>query len=335
MSLIDTPVPTEKYLFMSTDNSGIQRATYDTATRHLVPGSLVSIASDINGLGIAFDGSTLYASEFYVSSVDSSVELSRIWRIEDYGTGTRTAIVQGIPRQDHGVDNIQIQDHRLYVGIGVRTRNGVLSTWNGDTFGESAYGGSIGVIDDLRQVGPSDNAAGFFPANPTQAEYAALISGANPIGASPFTTTDPGKLRVHSSGTRNPFGVAIDGDGDVWFTNNFHRGENNNYDRDDLTSPDLDAWGGDGYQDDIHDQLFRAAPYADYGYRNGNWQPNNLAGNTQAIEAGYFAAANRTASFTFDNYVDPVASNETDGQNSAFNQEYSVELKFLFLYYLL
>ena len=318
------PIDT-RYLYLASDPLGIRRVTYDLSSQTLVPGSLETVAADIVGLGIAFDGDTLYASAKYVSDNDRTVELSRLWRIEDRGFGTRTEIVQGIPRQDHGVNNIQIVDHTLYVGIGVRTRNGAFETWSGDAYGESAYGGSIGIIDDLRQVGVATNAAGFFPGHPTAVEYEKLINGQDPIAASPYTTTEPGKLRVHSSGTRNPFGTALDGEGQLWFTTNFQRVENDVYDRDNLANAEGDAFGGDGFQDDVYDQLFRAAPKADYGYRNGNWQNGNAAGNTSAVDAGFFARENRTPSFTFDNYVDPVANGENDDQNPAYNHDYQID----------
>lgn len=323
MAWSDGPSAEQRYLFLASNENGIRRVTYDRASHALIEGSLVDVAPDIKGLGIAFDGTTLYATEPYVSSADASVELSRIWRIEDLGQGARTVIVAGIPRQDHGVNHLEILDHRLYVGIGVRTRNGVFQTWNGDTHGESAYGGSIGVIDDLRQVGADENGAGFFPANPTQDEYRSLIQGTDARGGLPYTTTEPGRLRVHSSGTRNPFGLALDGDGQLWFTNNFHRVANGVYDRNRLVNSDGDSFGGDGFQDDIHDQLFRASEKADYGYRNGNWQPGNAAGNTAATQSGFFADDRRQASFTFDNYDDPLASGDLDSENPAFNQKYN------------
>ncbi len=325
MAWTDGPSADAMYLFMASNENGIRRATYDRATRTLIDGSLVTVA-DIKGLGIAFDGSTLYATEPYVSSADPSVELSRIWKIEDFGQGARTAIVEGIPRQDHGVNHLEIRDHRLYVGIGVRTRNGVFQTWNGDTHGESAYGGSIGVIDDLRQVGEGANAAGFFTANPTVDEYRALIRGTDARGALPYTTTEAGKLRVHSSGTRNPFGLSLDGDGELWFTSNFHRVANDVYDRNRLVAADGDSFGGDGFQNDIHDQFFHATEKADYGYRNGNWQPGNAQGNTAAIDSGFFADSRRQPSFTFDNYDDPVAPSDLDSENPAYNQEYQTSV---------
>ena len=49
-----------------------------------------------------------------------------------------------------------------------------------------------------------------------------------------------------------------------------------------------DAFGGDGFSDDIHDQLCKVEQFADYGYRNTNWQ-----NNSQATGAGFFAANQR------------------------------------------
>ena len=317
------PSESTSYLYFSSNEHGIRRLVYNMDNQAFVGGSLETVAADIAGLGIAFHGTTLYASEPHVSSADADVELSRIWRIEDGGFGARTAIVEGIPRQDHGVNNIQVLGGGLYVGIGVRTRNGAFQTWNGDTHGESAYGGTIGVIANLADVPSTPNAAGLFPANPTMAEYRALINGTDPRGGLPFTSRDPAKLVVHSAGTRNPFGIAFDGDGRIWFTNNFHRVENDLYDRDNLTAAEGDAFGDDGFQDDIHDQFFLATPFADYGYRNGNWQDGNVPGNTAATDSGFFQQDQRIASFTFDNYVDRVAANDVDQSNASWNQDYN------------
>ena len=83
MAWTDGPTETTSYLYLSSNERGIRRLTYDTATSSFVNGSLEDVATDIRGLGIAFHGDTLYASEPYVSSADNSVELSRLWRIED------------------------------------------------------------------------------------------------------------------------------------------------------------------------------------------------------------------------------------------------------------
>ena len=97
MALRPGPNPDEQYLYLSSMEKGIRRVTYDSQTFEFVAGSLTDVASDIKGLGLGFHGDTLYATEPYASSVDARNKLSRIWRIEDMGFGTRTPIVEGIP----------------------------------------------------------------------------------------------------------------------------------------------------------------------------------------------------------------------------------------------
>lgn len=324
MAMAPGPTSGTQYLYLSSNQNGIRRVTYDMATSTIIPNSLETVAGSIRGNGVGIHNGVVYATEPYESSASSSVDLSRVWRIEDMGFGARAAIVEGIPRQDHGVNHIQVIGDSLYVGIGVRTRNGAFQTFSGDAYGESAYGGSIGVIENLNNVAGTANSAGFYPANPTSAQYRNLIRGADPAGASPYTTTDDNKLRIHSSGTRNPFGLAVDGKDEVWFTVNFQRTENHEYARDNLTSAEGDEFGDDGFQDDVHDQLFRAVELADYGYRNSNWQDGNAAGNSEAIDNGFFQPENRAASFTFDNFVDPIAADEMDQLNPALDQDYDV-----------
>jgi glucose/arabinose dehydrogenase len=267
------------------------------------------------GNGIAFHGDTMYLTDAYTSSGDGRVALSRLWRASDANNDwvyeTSVPIVEGIPRDDHGANQIQIRGDSLYVGLGVRTRNGVTQTFGGDAYGESAYGGSIGVIEDLTQVENAANSAGFFLANPTADEYRDLIDGTNPIGASPYTSTAADKLRAYATGLRNPYGVRLDGDGALWATNNFQRTENDVYTRD---SSEGDAFGGDGFAEDIHDQFFRIQAKGDYGYRNANWQTDPVA-----TSAGFFLDVNRQKSFTFDNYDDPAVPSDVDNADPAYN----------------
>ena len=219
-------------------------------------------------------------------------------------TGSQTAaIVRGIPRDDHGLNHIQIVGDSLYVGNGVRTRNGDFQTFSGDTFGESAYGGTILKITNLNNVETVNDSAGFYPATPNSTQYRNLVNGTDPVSSSPFTSVADDKLRVFASGARNPFGLAVDKNGDLFFTNNFQRVENHIFDRNNTgASASLDAFGGDGFSDDIHDQIYKVAELADYGYRNTNWQ-----NNSQATGAGFFAASNAKASLTFDNWTTPNA----------------------------
>jgi hypothetical protein len=189
------------------------------------------------------------------------------------------------------------------VGNGVRTRNGDFQTFSGDTFGESAYGGTILTIENLNNVETVNDAAGFYPATPNSTQYRNLVNGTDPVSSFPFTSDADNKLRVIASGARNPFGLAVDRNGDLFFTNNFQRVENHVFDRNNTgASASRDEFGGDGFSDDIHDQFYKVAELADYGYRNTNWQ-----NNSQATAAGFFAPTNAEASLTFDNWITPNA----------------------------
>ena len=206
--------------------------------------------------------------------------------IFDGGSDINAAIANGIPAEGHSLNQIQILGDTLYVGSGTRTQNGGLDTLaSGDLFGDAAYSGAILVIDDLDLVPTSTHAAGFavYLADPTISEYEAVIDGTTSGAEAPFTSTDAGKLRVHSAATRNPFGIAVDRYGSVWFTNNLHRTNRSSYDRS-MTgaAAEPDAWEGPS-NDDVHDQLFRIVAEADYGYRNSNWQ--NAA---SALAAGFY-----------------------------------------------
>jgi hypothetical protein len=307
------PDAAKTYLYLASHAHGVRRAEYNPVTGSFI-GGLTTI-STIKGNGIAFHGKTMYLTDAYSSSADDSVALSRLWRASDSNNDgiyeTSIPIVEGIPRDDHGANQIQIQGNSLYVGLGVRTRNGVTQTFGGDAFGESAYGGSIGVIEDLTQVASSANSAGFFPANPTAAQYSDLIDGTDPLGGSPYTSTAADKLHAYATGLRNPYGVRLDGDGALWATNNFQRTENNVFTR---NSSEGDAFGGDGFAEDIHDQMFQIQAKGDYGYRNANWQTDPVA-----TDAGFFLDANRQKSFTFDNYDDPTVPSDIDNADPAYN----------------
>jgi hypothetical protein len=291
-------------VYASTNSRGVLRFDFNPATGALTNQATVA---NINGNGIGFHGGEMFLSNAYTSSADPAVRLSRLYRVTQDGSGNWTnsvRIVEGIPRDDHGVNNIGVVGDQLFVGVGVRTRNGAFQTFGGDDHGESAYGGSVAVIRDLNALstrisqavanGQSpNNVAGFFTANPTVAQYRALINGSDARGDDPYTSTDAAKLVVHSSGTRNPFGMSADGNGNIWFTNNFQRVSNNNYSKDPADPAFPDAFGGDGFADDIHDQFFRAVEKGDYGYRNDNWRPDQVN--------GFFNPANAVPSVTFDN----------------------------------
>jgi hypothetical protein len=298
------------YLYMSSSVRGVRRAEYNPATGL---SGLTTILPNIRGNGLAFRTNASGQNELYLSEPYSAGALgfSRLWKVVDSDgdgdftdAGSQTAaIVRGIPRDDHGLNHIQIIGDSLYVGNGVRTRNGDFQTFSGDTFGESAYGGTILTIENLNNVETVNDSAGFYPAIPNSTQYASLINGTDPVSSSPFTSVFDDKLRVLASGARNPFGLAVDKNGDLYFTNNFQRVENHVFDRNNTgSSASGDAFGGDGFSDDIHDQIYKVEEFADYGYRNTNWQ-----NDSRAKSAGFFAAASAKASLTFDNWMTPNA----------------------------
>ena len=326
------PDPTSEYLYVASDAHGVRRLEYDPMTGTLA--DLMSVLPSVRGNGLAFHVDAqgrweMYLTEPYASANDLSVELSRLWRyvdsdedgVFDGPADTAAAIVLGIPLRQHTLNQIQFLSDTLYVGSGTRTLNGALQTFTADTLGESAYGGTILFIEDVTLVPTSANAAGFsaYLSDPTLVEYEQIIKGIAPGAEEPFTSNALDKLRVHSSGTRNPFGLAIDRFSQIWFTNNFHRVNNFGYDRlvVDETA-DRDSFDGPS-NDDVHDQLFVAVEFGDYGYRNGNWQSNEAAQT-----AGFYSAVTDPAlaspTHVFDNLdLDGASGPDTDSQSSAFN----------------
>jgi hypothetical protein len=323
------PNPARVYLYVSSPAHGIRRFRYDPVTGAL------SHATDLlptirgNGLALRTDASgrlELYATDSYASLNAPTRKLGRLWRFADTdGDGSfdsagdvAAAIARGVPGGAHGLNQIQIHGNTLYVGSGTRTVNGARQSYTGDTLGESAFGGALLLVEDLEAVASVDDAAGFaaYSPHPTELEYRRLIDGTTPGAEAPYTSTAPDKLRVHSAGTRNPFGVAVDHDGTVWMSVNFHRVDNTTFDRHAIgDGADLDGHVGRS-SDDVHDQLFRAVDKADYGYRNGHWQDHPAA-----RAAGFFAGVSDPArvalSLTFDNY--DQGGTDPDAGDPAFN----------------
>jgi len=233
--------------------------------------------------------------------------------------GTNTVIVQNIPGGYHHADQIIIKGNTLYVGIGVRTMDGVQGHPGRGNLRDNAYGGTISQILDLRLVdGLTKDSAGFGLTGD-------ISSNAVPdaTNAGPYTSTALNKLIVHSSGTRNPFGLALDGNGDLWFTNNFSTTQADGsfdgtidpathwlkgFEPGDLSLPDPNDRD---LKNNPHDQLFKARPRGDYGYNNINWRNDARKNNPEAtsdaaVAAGFFDfATHGVRSTTFDNLVPP------------------------------
>jgi glucose/arabinose dehydrogenase len=288
-------------LYVMTVDEGPLAYAYDILTGTL--SAPIAAAPAIHGIGIAFHG-----GHMYLSAMDGSLhKLS-----DDNGNGVwgepgelDVAIVTGIPQGDHDTDQLQVIGNSLYVGIGLRTINGHSGAWTGQsiddyggkgfgyggigrTWGDSAYGGTIAWIRDLRAVvdaPASANAWNTTPPTPTQ-DFIQHDTG-------PFTLQGAGRLLVHSAGTRNPFGLCVAPSHELYFTNNFNRtvtlgnGEAGFGLRGD--KPDAN------FSRDVQDQFFKASPGADYGYTNVNWRGVNPMLTPGAD--GY----HRVNSLTFDN----------------------------------
>jgi hypothetical protein len=300
-------------LYVVTSDKGVFSFAYNKTTGVL---SDQKLAAAITGLGIAF-----HKKEMYISTTDASTGAGAIWKLEDNnGNGVwgetqagelNVGIVNGIPVGDHDVDNLQVIGDTLYVGVGRRTingRNGRLSSgslddyggsgfWSGglgDTWGDSACNGTICWIQNLNKVKNSAGGANIFK-NSTLTQQ--LVQD----DTTPLRTTLVGNLLVHSAGCRNPFGLCVDSKGNLYFTNNFNRtytNGNGTSGAGHITNSsgylNGDALGPD-FSKDVYDQVFKAAPGADYGYHDDNWRPKNPMLNPLA--PGY----TRVTSITFDN----------------------------------
>ena len=268
-------------LYLMTIDTGPISYAIDPATGALA--NPVAVNTRIKGLGIGFHGTDLY-----LSSNDGTIH-----KLKDgngngiYGEAGEfdVAIVTGIPQGDHNIDQIQIAGDTLYTGVGRRTINGRAGAWTsgqlddlggqgcfngglGRTYGDSAYNGTIAWIQNLKAVVDQTGSANAWASGSTTITRA-LIQG----DAGPFQSTDPSKLVVHSAGVRNPFGLCLDPSGTLWFTNNFNRtptlgnGQAGFGSRGDQLNSDFSV--------DVHDQLFKASPGADYGYYDTNWRNVN------------------------------------------------------------
>jgi hypothetical protein len=240
--------------------------------------------------------------------------------------GSNTIIVQNIPAGYHQSDEIVVRQNTdgtstLFVGIGVRTKDGVNDYPSAGNARDPAWGGTISEFRDLRQVnGLVVDSAGFGftgdASNNSQPDYS---------NAGPYTSTAANKLVVYSSGTRNPFGLALDAAGNLWFSNNFNRSQSDStFDGTidptthimrgyttgdpqipgDTSDPDL--------KNNVYDQFFEAAYQADYGYNSSNWRndaanDNPFTTSQAAVNAGFYDFANHGVhSTTFDNLTMPV-----------------------------
>ena len=275
-------------LYVMTPNAGPISYAYNKGTGALT--SPIMAAPSVKGLGIGFHGADLYLS----------TQAGTIHKLRDangngvYGEANEldVAIVTGLPQGDHNTDQIQIRGDTLYVGIGRRTINGRFGAWTsgsldditgidgipggsgffyggkGRTFGDSAYNGTISWIQNLNAVVEQTGSANAWTTEPPVLTQALIQHDSGP-----FTALGQGKLVVHSAGTRNPFGLCLDKNGALWFTNNYNRAQTlgNGQTPFGLRGDQLNS----DFSIDIYDQLFQASTGADYGYADSNWRNVN------------------------------------------------------------
>jgi hypothetical protein len=112
----------------------------------------------------------------------------------------------------HEINNFAVRGNSLFMGIGSQTAPGN---------DETAYTGTVSWIEDLTLLSgdtTTANVAGFD----TPSGNGQGADGYH-VDTRPFTSLDKSKLRVYSTGARNPFGIAIQGNrrtGPVWFSMN-------------------------------------------------------------------------------------------------------------------
>ena len=186
-----------------------------------------SFSPTANGsYGIAFHNDPVLGSVMYLSralnnitSIDPRPEgLGSIVRVNDAngdgvwgGAGdlNQTIAENFLAAQwTHQIDQFAVHGDTLYVAVGSLTSNGGVDFPNNEgisEIGEAAHTASVLFIEDLTLLSndtTSTNAAWFNIGSDLNnaADLLALQTDTNA-----FTSTDPGKLRVHSSGLRNPY----------------------------------------------------------------------------------------------------------------------------------
>jgi glucose/arabinose dehydrogenase len=272
----------ELRLYLSTHDNGVHRFDYDPDG----PLTNATQVSTVPALGLAFHdepalagagGAVLYLSEF-----NGSGTLAVLRRVaDDDGDGQwgepgelDQTLVDNIPLGNdpygHHVNQIQIDGDTLFVGIGVGSDLGD---------NENAYTGTVSWIEDLT----------LLAGDTTTPDVAGLGIVDYNTDPAPFTSTAPDRLRVHSSGTRNPFGLALDGDGRLWVTVN----------QIDQPRP------GTGETSEPQDQLYLAFEHADYAYEDGlvllaendvtDWRNHPLV-----LAAGFYDPTGKAVSRTRD-----------------------------------
>ena len=190
------------HLFAVQTGGAVRRYDYDAVTGQLTNDRVVASGLGTEALGLGFHGDDLYVS---LNLGEGDGRIARMSAPDVNGVyQTRHDFVHSIPMGWHDVDQIQIVGDTLYVGIGAVRRTG-------NPAEENVYTMTIARIVDLTQadfsgpIGPDFKGPVNHLANPTE-----WLN----------TSGSDGQLRYYASGFRNPFGIAIDDDGDLWVSTN-------------------------------------------------------------------------------------------------------------------
>jgi hypothetical protein len=173
----------EGRLYIRLLNTGVDSYAYDRASGTL--SDLKHAVTGFPGIGLAF-----HQNNMYLTTLDGSIvklndqNANGIWG-EPGELSVR--IVTGIPTGDHNPDQLLVKGNALYVGIGLRTINGSSGTLTGgsiddfggqgffyggqgNTWGDSAYNGTISWIQDLNAVADTEGSANAY-ADTTLTQY--------------------------------------------------------------------------------------------------------------------------------------------------------------------
>ena len=290
-------------LYVTNAQSNVSSYAYNPTTGALTD----KRSTGVQGFGIAFATHSVPGgvSQTYMYLVrnDTTAFEGSIARVSDTnGNGVwgeagevNVDIVRNIPIGDHTLDHLAISGNQLYVGIGCRTNNGRNGDYSGQsfhdtpagavaggfssgtdtgfTYGDTSYNGAIATIRDLSLVGNTTSAAQLRDGpNGTSGNLLggrdAFLLGA-PHASLPYTSTANDKLVVHSAGTRNPFGLAVDSSGDLWFTNNYSRSDTNG---NGTSTPHFKDLLDSDFSNDVADQFFHAVAGGDYRYDNASFR---------------------------------------------------------------
>ena len=194
------------------------------------------------------------------------------------GTGdlNQTLIDNISVNEHHQVNQFQIMGDTLFVAIGTKTDEGGVLVPDP---GETARNGTICFIEDLTQLSTT-------AANPAAFTYVDL----NGDGAvddldvradtQAFTSTDPAKLRVFSTGQRNCYGLGISPTGEIWVAQNTDGGLQDEVSRaffkSDRGFPKINNLVGDWRVDGDQDASLGSIDPSQIAIAAGFFNPDNL-----------------------------------------------------------